>query len=361
MKSTFKLQSLALAAILLFATFIMSCEGPAGKDGLVGGAGKDGKDGKDGNATCGACHNAGSALVSRANEYALSTHGEGEAFMDANRSGCAACHTSEGFLETAVTGADTTVTNGFANPSTIGCRTCHKVHTAYDSTDWKFTSVAPFSFRYGAHKDNVDLKNANLCARCHQARVLNPVIDESKATVKITSLRWGPHYGGQSNMLLGQSGFSLDGSALPTSQAHKNIDGACFQCHMRSPLGLLVGGHTFNTASYNEETGLRSAQATAGCLSANCHTSVDKNWNPDKGTKVTEILADMASVKAKLMAKGWIDSTNYVVATTAKPLELPIADAKLLANYLVVVKDPGSFAHNPKYVAALLKQCLAKL
>ena len=68
-KSTFKLQSLALAAILLFATFIMSCEGPAGKDGA---AGTTGKDGKDGNATCGACHNSGSKLVSRANEYALS-------------------------------------------------------------------------------------------------------------------------------------------------------------------------------------------------------------------------------------------------------------------------------------------------
>jgi hypothetical protein len=362
-KSSYKLNSFLLAIFIVLAGFIAACEGPEGPAGKDGVNGKDGKDGANGTAVCGTCHNETTQLVAKMSQWELSKHGEGVAFMDANRGACAACHTSEGYLETAKTGADTTVTNGFANPSTINCRTCHKVHQNYDATDWAFTSVGTFTFRYGGHKEQFDFKNANLCSRCHQARVLNPAVDETKDSMSITSFRWGPHYGNQSNVLAGQGLFSFDGTALPSVQAHQNINNSCFKCHMAGPSGAMVGGHSFMTSAVNEETGAKTTNA-AGCLGAGCHTSVDAKWNPDKGTKATDIWNDLLAVRENLITKKWLDTANshgnpgheYVLCSTSKPLKLTKMEAKILANYIFIVKDKSMGMHNPKYVGAALKE-----
>lgn len=366
-----------LIALMVFVAIIgiQSCTGP---EGPAGAPGKDGKDGADGTALCATCHNSSTELASKQAQWALSKHGQGEAFMSANRKECAACHTTEGFLETAKTKADT-VQNVFVSPSTINCRTCHNIHNKFDKTDWKLTSVEPFKFRYDAKKTDVDLKDANLCARCHQARPLSPGIDDTKDSVSIASFRWGPHYGGQSNILVGHSAFSLDGSPLPSFQAHQAILNSCFKCHMSGPLGLIVGGHTFNTAFYNLETGVKTVN-TAGCRASGCHTTVGgagKNvWDVDGGTKIAEIVRDLMEVRAKLAAKGWIDTsaaqgnpgrdnvTNNWKGkplSATNPLKLSTIEAKILANYLVVARDKSFGVHNPKYVSAVLKQTLNAL
>ena len=365
-----------IALTIFIAIFgIQGCTGP---EGPAGAPGKDGKDGTDGTAVCATCHNSSTDLASKQAQWALSKHGQGNAFMIANRKECAACHTTEGFLETARTKADT-VANVFLSPTTINCRTCHNVHNKFDNTDWQLTSVDPFKFLYDNHTTDVDLKNANLCARCHQARPLSPAIDDTKDSVSITSFRWGPHYGGQSNVLVGHSAFSLDGSTLPSFQAHQTINGACFKCHMTGPLGTIVGGHTFNTAFYDKETGTKTVN-TAGCRASGCHTTVGgsgKNaWDVDGGSKVTEMYRDLLEIRNKLAAKGWIDTSNsqgnpgydYVTnnwngkpLSTSNPLKLTTFEAKILANYLIVSKDKSLGVHNPKYVTAVLKQTLYAL
>lgn len=360
-----KLNLIILAVFFVLAGMIMSCEGPQGPAGKDGVDGKDGKDGAPGTAVCEQCHNASTDLVAKQSQWAQSKHGQGSAFIYANRTACAACHTSEGYLETADNDGQNTAAV-FNNPSTINCRTCHNVHKNYDDTDWGFTSVKPFKFRYDGQATEVDLRNANLCARCHQARPLSPGIVDGQ-DVTITSFRWGPHYGGQSNILMGHSAFSLDGSTLP-SGTHKNINGACFKCHMAGPSGTMVGGHSFMTASVNEET-LEKTINNSGCLSSGCHTSVDSKWNPDGGTKATDIYNNLLAIREILAAKGWLDTTNahgnpghdYVLASTAKPLVLTSEEAKILANYLVVSKDKSLGIHNPRYVNAVLKQTLNAL
>ena len=358
-----------LAIILMLAGFIAACEGPQGPAGKDGTDGTDGTNGNPGTAVCGTCHNETTALVAKQSQWAISKHGTGVAFMDANRSGCAACHTSEGYIETATTGADTTVTNGYASPSTINCRTCHKVHQKYDATDWAFTSVGTYTFRWGKHTESFDFKNANLCGRCHQARVLSPAVDETKDSMSLTSYRWGPHYGGQSNILAGQGAFSLDGSSLPSQQAHQNIaSGPCFKCHMAGPSGAMVGGHSFMTATINEETEAKTINVS-GCIGSGCHTKVDGKWNPDGGTKSNEILSDLIGVRNEMSARGWLDTANahgnpghdYVLCSTSKPLKLTKLEAKVLANYMLVAKDKSLGVHNPRYVSAVLKQMKAAL
>ena len=91
--------------------------------------------------SCGACHNVSTDILAMKIQYEASVHANGGNF-ERNSTSCAPCHTSEGFREVLATGFDVTA-DVINNPTPPNCRTCHNLHTNYDSSDYALASVAP--------------------------------------------------------------------------------------------------------------------------------------------------------------------------------------------------------------------------
>lgn len=297
---------LKILSLLTIAGFILtSCEGPmgpegpAGKDGTNGTNGTNGKDGKDANETCKLCHN--KATVSAvAIEFNHSLHATGEAYENATRNTCAACHSHQGFLNVVTKNAPATFTGpgstgSYTNnyiaeasvltlPGPITCFTCHSsLHTNYAGTEFSpLTSTAAVKMTmWGAAKEINFTKTAgNLCSKCHQPRPVTAsngnVIDYSKliseptTTFALATLgyRSGVHYGTQGAMVAGTGAIEF-GTGYANS-AH--VAGAsCTSCHMAAPSGF-GGGHSFRVLS-SAEGSTSPATNFSGCNVTGCHSA----------------------------------------------------------------------------------------
>ena len=168
-----------LFSILFAAGFLLtSCEGPIGPMW------------KDANETCKECHNS-AGIDSVRTMFELSKHAYGEAaFGESGSSGCAPCHTSEGFKNVvannvstvfSIVAPATTYSNPYASApdksyGEMRCTMCHsKLHTSYSFGDFMpLTSIAavPMTFFGGAKTIDLtqDDSKSNLCIKCHQPR-----------------------------------------------------------------------------------------------------------------------------------------------------------------------------------------------
>jgi mono/diheme cytochrome c family protein len=325
------------AVVIVF--LITSCT----KEGPQGPPGANGQNGKDANATCTLCHNFSDTIVAKIFQYDASQHATGTTTFE-NRNTCAPCHTSQGFIEVVGTGKDTTAV-AIQDAAPINCRTCHKIHNAYDRTDWELRTTAAFTNRIGGTTDlTTDQGDAtgNLCARCHQARKPNPWLTNPTSTtdtLNITNFRWGPHYGTQSLILGGQGAFEIgafDGPGAYRNSYHKG-KASCVMCHGANAVGNLTGGHTLWLA--NEEEG----DNFNGCNSTGCHTGLNTF---DYDGKQTEVAEKIATLEEKLLAVGMLDSaTHYLVKGKYCQKQLAV-----WWNYKLVVYDRSLGVHNTKYV-----------
>jgi hypothetical protein len=350
---------------ILFLSLIAACEGPEGPAGPAGAAGAKGDKGDPGasaSAQCGVCHNNAADLFGIQTQWSESVHGTGEAFDEGYRTTCAGCHSSQGFNEIIKTGADTTKT-GFYDAATINCRTCHKIHSKYDATDFEFTFNSGFALRdvrTGEDK-NVDLKTGNLCGKCHQSRTTTPVLDLTTPDkeVTITSLRFGPHYGPMANVFAGKGAYQIPGSlSYPTSNVHAGIAKTCVTCHMADGSLTIISGHTMRMATEPEE-GVTPTQKVAPCVP--CHSEVKTKFN-DKDGVYEELKANLKEIEDILIAKGWLDPvTHYFKATTAAPIKTTTLNAAAMYNYKIMSYDKSMGIHNPKYMKAVIKNTLEHL
>jgi hypothetical protein len=185
MKSLIRLLTLCTIAGFLFT----ACEGPAGPAG------------KDANESCKLCHN--SAVVEKkAIEYEHAIHFSGTAFEEGTRSGCAPCHSHQGFtyvvknntpatfvLNTSTSKYENKYDIGTANavlPGAISCFTCHdSLHTSYTDADFlplTTTAAVPMTMYGGAKTINFAKTDANLCSKCHQPRPITKSATSSCCT-----------------------------------------------------------------------------------------------------------------------------------------------------------------------------------
>ena len=144
--------------VFAISLLIAGCtkEGPMGAAGTDGTDGLDGTNGADGTTTCLACHNE-TTQTTIAAQYASSTHGGSQNFYPGSplvsdyagaRLDCAKCHSHEGFIETQLTGRDTTAM-AIAIPTNITCNTCNPSCNSNISTSnsnsntngYRFTSI----------------------------------------------------------------------------------------------------------------------------------------------------------------------------------------------------------------------------
>ena len=332
------LLSVGIATSMIIVT---SCtkEGPAGPAGQNG---ENGINGKDGNATCGVCHDNSEEVEARITQWGASIHAIGGRFFE-NGTSCAPCHTSQGFKEVVVTGAQTTAAT-IENPNNINCYTCHKIHDTYTVDDWQLRYSAPITFWFNG--ENHDFGKGNLCAHCHQSRPSStfPDVTNPEGDYTVTSTRFGPHHGPQSEALVG-SGVYMVGEGYFNS-SHAEVPDACVTCHKSVAVGNTSGGHTFNI--YDEEEGTYNV---SGCVA--CHTE-------------DEAIANIEEFQPEILAL--LDQLGTLLATAG--ILDPVADAAIKGtftnnvagaywNYRFVREDKSLGVHNPKFIQKLLENSIA--
>jgi len=312
--------------------------------------GPQGPAGEDANATCSQCHNFSDDIVAKIFQYDASTHATGALAFE-NLSSCAACHTSQGFIETIGTGADTTATT-ISNPAPINCRTCHKIHKTYSIDDWSITTAAAFNLRIDK-TISIDLQggdgSSNLCGRCHQARAVSPWVTNplGSDSLKASNDLWGPHNGPQVLIFAGKGLFEFD---TPYGNSSHRDNASCSSCHMTNAVGNITGGHTWKIS--NEEVG----DNFSGCNVEGCHKSapVTPVWYADKETAM---IAKWNILRDKLLEKNLIDSTN---AITYK-LKHTQKEFAAVWNFRCFLTDRSNGMHNYRYVSDMLDATTAIL
>jgi hypothetical protein len=341
-----------LLAAAFVALTVSACEGPLGPagpigpEGPAGPAGPQGPAGADAMNTCVQCHGHDTNLQAIEWQYAASAHYE-TVYWD-REGACMACHNHQGFITTAVNGQQ--LPPFFNNPSPIGCRTCHEVHTTFTEGDYAFTTTAPVNLTVGG---TADLGGAgNLCANCHQARMPNPMptINGSPITISAGGAgRYGPHYGTQGNVMAATGAFHFPGLVIPTSpNAHGQA--GCETCHMTRPVGAQAGGHTFNLR-YGQNGNTELIRA---CTQCHFHANAT-SFNDREGQAYTKAL--LTELRQLLIEAGIYNvNTGYAVAGTH--------DANVAAayhNYKMFYYDGSYGVHNPRYAETVLYNTIQML
>lgn len=290
----------------------------------------------------------------------------------ANADDCQGCHTNEGFIQRAKTGK-VDPKKFVANPSEIGCFTCHAPH---DNGNFTLRMTSKVTLANGAMFDK---DKGNLCVSCHRARRMPK--DEVRAR-NIPSASWGAHHGPQADMLAGTNAYEFPGKKYSFS-AHTAMPNAnCVTCHMTLPSGRYslapsVGGHSFRIAGEVHEA---PKVNTAGCTTSGCHGSMEQlkgthYFNKaaaqdfDGDGKVESVQEEVQGLLEKFVnAKGsgifqtmkepMYDAKGMFVNTkTQYPLEAVAA----LYNYKFVLEDRSKGVHNTTYAVQILMDSLRAL
>lgn len=370
-----------LVLAIIIAIGLVSCtkEGPmgpagaAGKDGTNGtnGAngtnGLNGKDGKDGALFCTKCHNSEKKNAVMA-QFDASLHGSGTSWARGTSKDCAACHSTNGYLETEDTGRDTMAHTGtIVKP--MNCDVCHEFHQTLDSTkfpDYALREVGKFKMRINTKMEfNAPKASANTCARCHQARIPSPYPATLAKTdsVSAASSRYGIHYGPQGNIFSGLGAIEVGGT-FATSISHLN-GASCSTCHMKGT-ETGKGGHTWKVAA-------------SACKS--CHNTIvagDTTYLAKFNTpgKVKDLLVKLAN-HAKLVNYLEVTTTDNYIGTkhsgyikpqvngknlsATNPMRIPNDIAACIVNFQLVYRDRSLGVHNPMYTISILEKTIAYL
>lgn len=322
--------------ILILIPLLASCEGPPGTDA---------------NATCTQCHNSGSLIVSITEQWRASVHASGEN-TDRNGTTCAMCHTSEGFRE-CISGSKTVTNAPVSNPSSIGCRTCHRIHESYDTSDWELRAKNPVQLMISG--ETLNQGKGNICANCHQPRIPDPLPVLNGNSVTIRSAYWGPHHSTQASIIKGSGGIALSGSEVYSNSSHSELTNGCVTCHMASATGNKSGGHTMKI-SY--ESHGAPTYNFAGCKG--CHNNTTELTSLVEAVRI-ETDSLLAQLAEKLREHNILNASNQINVSSGSPLELTSDQAGALLNYLLVKEDRSGGVHNYRYTRALLKNSIGKL
>lgn len=355
-------------AFLIAGALIMSsCEGPmgpAGADGTNGTDGINGNDGIDASATCIQCHDDNQVIVTRTKQYNNSGHAMGHTSGYTNRSfgpsyNCAACHTSQGFLDNLLGESNVP----YANVTQPNCYTCHNIHDTYTEDDWALTHPDMIMPLTGA--DGVDLGTGNQCASCHQMvgqYIANEAVfgnfdDGGLTSVEITDseLRAGVHHAPQYNILVGMDLFEFSGTTTYPTSSHimgKTEDG-CVSCHMNDGFGDLTGHSMAMTYSFHGP----QFNWPASCLV--CHEPKGANDLGDVYATVSGNTATLMGTLYDLLVAAELmypmdDANEYLMMPGTFTTDLTAAHV----NYNAIREDKSHGFHNPGYVNAVLSNTI---
>jgi hypothetical protein len=290
----------------------------------------------------------------------------------ANAGDCQSCHTNEGFIQRVKTGKVDTK-QFVANPSEIGCFTCHAPH---DNGNFSLRTTAKVTL---ANAVVFDKEKGNLCANCHRARRMPK--DEVRAR-NIPSDSWGAHHGPQADMLAGTNAYEFPGKKY-SSSVHGALPNAnCVTCHMNLPSGRYsltpsVGGHSFRIAGEVHEN---HKVNTAGCTTSGCHGSIDQvkgtHFFDKKAAQDYDGDGKLETVQEEvqgLLEKFVNDKGSGLFQTMKEPMydqkrkfintktQYPVEAVAALYNYKFVLEDRSNGVHNMTYAVQILMDSLKAL
>jgi hypothetical protein len=288
--------------------------------------------------------------------------------------GCAKCHSSPGYLD--FLGADGSEAGKVDKAAPVGsvitCDACHSKAAA---------SLTTVTFPSGATVS--DMGDSTRCAICHQGRnstvQVNAAIEKAglkdspdKVEPKLTFVN--VHYFAAAASLYGSvahGGYEFTGKLYQGRNTHVDGYTTCASCH--DPHTLQVRVEACSTCHKDVKTveDLRSIRMNGSLTDYNGNGDVKEGIAAEldgmKDTLYKTIQAYAANVAGKPLvydpaanpyffydknANGTPDKDELVSANRYASFTPVLLEAAY--NYQTFVKDPGAFAHNPKYYTELL-------
>ncbi len=313
-------------------------------------------------------------------QWASSPHNraEDEAFVHWNEDDpqevpdrCAKCHSTPGYLD--YIGADGTAANstesGVPVGSTIECRACHNQVT-----------IAKTSVLFPSGIEVTDLGDESRCMECHQGRAstvrvnegianagLTDDLDTVSADVGFTNIHYyaaaATQYG-----TIAKGGYEYDGKSYDSKNEHVAAYDSCIECHDPHTLEVKLDECTVchtDVASADDLVNIRMAGSLVDYdgdgdmaegvyfeiegLRDILYTSMQAYAAEVAGSPVVYNAANYPYFFVDANADGMADDgdSERYASWTARL-------AKAAYNYQVSLKDPGRYAHGPKYVIQLL-------
>jgi len=245
-----------------------------------------------------------------------------------NRTGCAHCHTAQGYWEVILAGQKSTAP--YAEVMGLTCEACHQDNGG--RTGDETADVGPL--RAGAPRD--------ICFGCHDIMVANDP----------DYLSWCS----QGLVVAASGGHRFSGWEQQPA-AHENIERRCVTCHMAPAAAgvdrTLVGGHTFRVKTKGRQSAVFNP---GGCLG--CHESMNPEFVAASQQEVRDLLENLAGVLPQKPVPA--DSTRTEPRYPADPT-LSEIEVHAAFNYWMIQKDGSFGVHNPLYTRQLLKRTLAAL
>jgi len=311
---------------------------------------------------CGNCHGVDGLQQRLANVYVVPA--------DAG----AAVNVPEGHVNyTSATGVLSEISyGGTTTNGQIHCTTCHDWNPATDPhvVGRYVTGQTPLRVPGGANDvvlieksagastqsigQPVSLAAANVCVFCHKSRK-DVSLYITPAGNALSSVRWGPHDGPQTDVYSGKGGYHFAGLAYGTS-THTSLANACVDCHMAP---LATNG---NLPDHSMKP------LVAFCKT--CHAAYTGTTFDVQGGQ-TLVSNALHELQQALNAKGWLTRSTaapFAMLTTAELADglfqldgvLPTAalvsgpDAGALYDYLLAARSKDLGVHNPTYIKQLL-------
>jgi len=291
---------------------------------------------------------------------------------------CAKCHSTKGYMD--YIGADGSEANKTdapvpaADAQGVQCVACHNPVTLS-----KTTVMFPSGVTVTAGDDS-------RCMECHQGRESKLSVDKQiNETFKVTDMdavvapiqvdgkdvTFGfrnVHYFAAAATLYGSvahGGYEYDGLIYDAKNTHVDGLATCTGCHDPHTLKVKVD----KCAECHE--GVATVDDLKKVRMVSSAKDYDGDGNVTEG--ISEEIAGlqetlMAEIQKYALAKGGAeikyDAATYPYFMGADGKAYGTWTARLLKaayNYQVSIKDPGAFAHNPKYIIELLHDSIADL
>ena len=316
-------------------------------------------------------------------EWSGSAHAdaEAEAFNHWNEDGeipasCAKCHSQDGYLDfLGVDGSPAGTVDAAAPLGTVvSCQTCHNAGT-----------VALSSVTFPSGAEITGLGSEARCMQCHQGRSSTTQVDAKIAaaaaadddTVSETLSFQNVHYLAAGATLYGglaKGGYQYDGQAYDAKNDHVAGLDSCVTCHDSHSLEPKLD------ACATCHQGVTDTASLAGIRVLGSTGDYDGDGDTEEGIQA-EIEGLQATLVAAIQAYGK-DKAGAAIVYDAHSYPYFFADAngngavdegeskyaswtnRLLRaayNYQYSLKDPGAFAHHPKYVIELLFDSITDL
>lgn len=240
-----------------------------------------------------------------------------------NRTGCAHCHTAQGYQEVFLQGAESTAP--YEDPEGLTCIACHEPGEG---------SGRVGGLKAGAARD--------ACRGCHDEIVAN----------RPEYLSWCSQWG----IFDGAGGSEIPGRDYGSS-SHSGLENACAYCHMAPAAQGVdagrVGGHTFRVKTKGVEPELFNPEPCRPC-----HGEMTLEALKGSQDGVRQLLVKLAAL---LPQKPTPEDSAVLEPKYPSDPSLDEIQQRASFNYWLVQKDGSFGVHNPVYTWDLLLRSTKEL